>query len=321
MEMVARAAGVSKITVSRALRGSDLVRPAVRARIAEVAKQVGYRMNVAARSLRTRRSLTIAAVVEQLSRGDRPITDPLLMSIIGGLLEALTPFGYALILTTKDHFISSDAMGADGIVVIGEGEGGVGLAEMSSFELPIVVWGEPIAGLEVRVIGSDNRQGGKLAAEHLVAKGRKRLLFLGDADHPEVAARLEGVREVLASTEAILAGVVRCPFTIEGGAEAIRRSLGAGRNFDAILAVSDFIAAGACDALLAEGVRVPEDVAIVGFDDTPIAGAHRPPISSIRQDGVAAGRELGKAIVALVENGPATSIDPLPVELIVRESS
>ena len=321
METVARVAGVSKITVSRALRGSELVRPEVRERIAEAAKQVGYRMNVAARQLRTRRSQTIAVVVEQLSRGDRPITDPLLLSIIGGLLEALTPLGYALLLTTRDHFLASNAMGADGIVMIGEGEGGAGLTEIGGFDLPIIAWGEPIPGVNVKVIGSDNRQGGRLAAEHLVSIGRKRLLFLGDADHPEVAARLEGVREVLASSDAALAAIIACPFTIEGGADAIRTSLELGRQFDAVLAVSDFIAAGACDSLLAQKINVPTDVSIVGFDDTPIAAAHRPSLTSVRQDGLAAGQALGKAIVGLVEGASALTNKPLPVELVVRESS
>jgi DNA-binding LacI/PurR family transcriptional regulator len=321
METVARVAGVSKITVSRALRGSDLFRPEVRTRIAEAAKQVGYRMNVAARQLRTRRSQTIAVVVEQLSRGDRPITDPLLLSIIGGLLEALTPLGYAMLLTTRDHFLASNAMGADGIVLIGEGEGGAGLSEIGSFELPTVAWGEPIPGINFTVIGSDNLQGGRLAAEHLVTTGRKRLLFLGDAEHPEVAARLAGAREVLASSDAVLAAVVACPFTIEGGANAIRDSLESGRQFDSVLAVSDFIAAGACDALLARKIRVPGDVAVVGFDDTPIAAAHRPSLTSVRQDGVIAGQSLGKAIVNLVEGTSSPIAMPLPVELIIRESS
>ena len=321
MEMVAQRAGVSKITVSRALRGSALVRPELREKIAEAAKQAGYRMNVAARTLRTRRSHTIAVVVEQLSRGDRPIADPLLLSIIGGLLEALPPLGYALILTTQAHFLTSNAMGADGIVAIGEGEGGAGLREMVGFDLPLIAWGEPILGLDIKVIGSDNRQGGKVAAEHLVAAGRRRLLFLGDAEHPEVAARLEGVREVLAASEAVLAGVLPCPFTIEGGAAALAGALDMSLAFDAVVAASDFIAAGACDALVARGVTVPREVAIVGFDDTPIAAAHRPPLSSIRQDGLGAGQALGRAIVALIENTPGLALKPLPVELVVRASS
>jgi DNA-binding LacI/PurR family transcriptional regulator len=322
MEMVAALAGVSKITVSRALRGSDLVRPELRERIARIAGEAGYRMNVAARSLRTRRTQTIAVVIEQLARADRPITDPLLLTMIGGLLEVLTPADHAMLLTTNDHFLESNAIGADGVVVLGQGEGGRSLTQVGTFGLPLVAWGEPVPGLNVPVIGSDNRQGGRLAAEHLVGSGRKRLLFLGDAQHPEVAGRLEGVREVLAASEAALAGVIPCAFSIESGAEAVQAAIDEGIRFDAIIAVSDFIAAGACDALMARDIDVPGAVAIVGFDDTPIASTHRPSLTSVRQDATAAGRALGEAILALLDGAATPPVTtPLPVALIARESS
>ncbi len=321
MEMVAELAGVSKITVSRALRGSDVVRPHVRERVAEAAKQLGYRVNVAARSLRTRRSRTIAVVIEQLDRGDRPIADPLLLAMIGGLLEALTPADYAMLLTTHDHFVAASAMGADGVVMLGEGEGGHRLAQVEAFGLPMVAWGEPVGGVKVPVVGSANHGGGRLAAEHLVAQGRSRLLFLGDDQHPEVAARLAGCREVLAASAAMLTGVLPCAFTAEAGAAATGAAIDAGTAFDAIFAASDFIAAGACDELAARGFVVPGKVAVVGFDDAPIAAAHRPPLSSIRQDGAAAGRALGLTIVGLIEGTADAGSRQLPVELVVRESS
>jgi DNA-binding LacI/PurR family transcriptional regulator len=130
------------------------------------------------------------------------------------------------------------------------------------------------------------------------------------------------VREVLAASEAVLAGVVPCAFSIESGAEATQAALDAGTRFDAIVAVSDFIAAGACDTLTAHDIAVPRAVAIVGFDDTPIASTHRPSISSVRQDATAAGRALGNAILALIDGASALPVaTPLPVALIVRESS
>lgn len=321
MEMVAALAGVSKITVSRALRGSDLVRPQVRERITEIARQAGYRMNVAARSLRTRQSRTIAVVIEQLGRSDRPIADPLLLTIIGGLLEALTPAGYSMLLTTNDHFLASNAIGADGAVMLGQGEGAHRLDEVAAFNIPMVAWGEPVAGMKLKVIGSDNHAGGILAAEHLLSKGRKKLLFLGDTQHPEVAARLAGFREALASSEAMLVASRTCPFTVEGGKEAVHAALSEGVQFDAIFASSDYIAAGACDALAESKIEVPGKVAVVGFDDAPIASSRRPSISTIRQDGDAAGRALGEAIVALVEGGSKCGTTTLPVEVVPRETS
>jgi DNA-binding LacI/PurR family transcriptional regulator len=277
-------------------------------------------MNVAARSLRTRRTQTIAVVIEQLARDDRPIADPLLLTIIGGLLEVLTPADHAMLLTTNEHFVGSSALGADGVVVLGQGEGGRYLSRVATMGLPLVAWGEPVPGLNVPVIGSDNRQGGRLAAEHLIASGRRRLLFLGDAQHPEVAGRLEGVREVLAESEAVLAGIVPCAFSIEAGAQAIESATEKDIRFDAIVAVSDFIAAGACDALMGHDIDVPAKVAVVGFDDTPIASTHRPSLTSVRQDASAAGRALGHAILAILE-GKSPAVAPLPVTLIARESS
>lgn len=321
MEMVAALAGVSKITVSRALRGSDLVRPEVRERIAEVAKKVGYRMNVAARSLRTRETRTIAVVIDHRDSDHQSHTDPLILSIIGGLLDALTPAGYSMLLTTNEHFLSSNAVGADGAVMLGQGEGAQRVTEVAAMNLPIVAWGEPVPGVSIKVVGSDNRMGGKLAAEHLVSRGAARLLFLGDMQHPEIAARLEGFREALAASEARLVGALPCPFTPEGAAEVVRQAIDDGTGFDAIFAASDFIAAGACDALLARGIKVPTEVSIVGFDDAPIASVHRPSISSIRQDGAAAGRALGAAAIALVEGSQSATAQALPVELVARETS
>lgn len=322
MAMVAALAGVSKITVSRALRGSELVRPELRERIVRIAGEAGYRMNLAARSLRTRRTQTIAVVIEQFAHTHHSVTDPLLLTMIGGLLEVLTPADHAMLLTTFDHFVHSNAIGADGVVVLGQGKEGRSLAQVATYGLPLVAWGEPVPGLNVRVIGSDNRQGGRLAAEHLVASGRRRLLFLGDPKHPEVAGRLDGVREVLAASEATLTAVSPCAFSAESGAEAVRLALDANAAFDSIIAVSDFVAAGACDTLISRNIAVPADVSIVGFDDTPIAATHRPSLTSVRQDATLAGRALGTAILSMLDGSVEPPIAaPLPVELIVRESS
>jgi DNA-binding LacI/PurR family transcriptional regulator len=323
MERVAALAGVSKITVSRALRGSNLVRPEVRDRIAKIARESGYRMNVAARSLRTRRTQTIAVVIEQVVSDERPMADPLLLWMIGGLIEVLTPADHALLLTTSDHFLASNAIGADGIVMIGQGEDARRLEEVRSAGLPMVAWGAPVPGLNVPVIGSDNRLGGQLAARHLVEDcGRKKLLFLGDNRHPEIAGRFEGVRDVLSSSSASLAGTIACSFSIHGGVQAIQAALENGTDFDGVLAVSDFIAAGACEELERRGMRVPHDVAVVGFDDNAIASTHRPTLTSIRQDWHAAGQALGHAILGtLGYELPPEAGAPLQVELIVRESS
>lgn len=322
MAMVAEMAGVSKITVSRALSGSALVRPELREKIVKVAREAGYRMNSAARSLRTRRSQTIAMVIERLVAGDRPISDPLLLSMIGGLLESLTPAGYAMLLTTSDHYLDHNAIDADGIVMLGQGIKGERVKPIAGSGLPLVIWGAVTAANGLTVIGSDNREGGRLAAGHLVERGRRRLLFLGDPLHPEVGERLEGVRDVVAATTAALVGSVACEFSRAAGAVAVQQALDDGLDFDAVIAASDFIAAGACDALIDRNIRVPEDIAITGFDDIAVATSNRPPLTTIRQDWSAAGRLLGETILQMVAGEETVSLSTvLPVELIVRQSS
>ncbi len=322
MATIADLAGVSKITVSRALSGSELVRPELRERIAEIARGAGYRMNVAARALRTRRSRTIALVIERLVAGDRPISDPLVLAIIGGLLETLTPAGQAMLVTSSDHFLDSQVVDADGIVMLGQGVGGDRARTVAAQGLPMVAWGERLPNSDLIVIGSDNRLGGRLSAQHLIDTGRRQLVFLGNGEHPEVAARLEGVRDIVATTPAMIAAAVPCDFSRLEGAAAVRRLLIEGVTFDGIIAASDFIAAGACDALLEAGRRVPDDVAVMGFDDIAVAANNRPPLTSIRQDWARAGRLLGETVLALIEQPDAfSSPERLPVELIVREST
>lgn len=164
MAAIAELAGVSKITVSRALNGSSLVRPEVRERIVEVARSAGYRLNVAARNLRTRRSRTVAVVVEKLIDGDRPIADPILLLLLGGLLEVLTPADHAMLVTTRDHFLGALGTAADGIIMIGQGNQGSRVSEIAAFGMPMVTWGAADSD-DPSVIGSDNRLGGRLAAE------------------------------------------------------------------------------------------------------------------------------------------------------------
>jgi DNA-binding LacI/PurR family transcriptional regulator len=322
MEAVAKLAGVSKITVSRALRDSDLVRPELREHIRQVARAAGYRLNVAARNLRTRRSQMIAVVIEKLYGSDRPVADPLLLLVVGVLLEELAPAGYALLLTSSDQVLETDAVGADGIIMVGEGEGGRRARQVAELGLPTVVWGAPLPGVPVTVVGSDNREGGRMAARHLVEGGRRRILFLGDVRHPEVAARHEGVRDILSASAAALAGARACDFSRSGGAAALAAAVDEGVDFDAVIAASDFIAAGACDALRDLGRDVPGEVGVIGFDDNAIAADHRPPLSSIRQDWTLAGKILSRTLLERLAN-PDEPPEPqvLAVELVVREST
>lgn len=323
METVASLAGVSKITVSRALRGSDLVRPELRERIVQVAEEAGYRMNVAARSLRTQRTQMIAVIIDRLGHDQQPVADPLVLSMIGGLLQVLTAADHAMMLTTSEHFLASNSIAADGVIMIGQGEAGSHQSRVSALHFPMVAWGEPIAGQTIQMVSSDNREGGRLAARHILEIGCRRAVFFGDDRHPEVASRLEGVREVFSSSDGSLVATYRCAFSLDGGMEAAAKAQADGQSFDAVIAANDFIAAGACDHFRANGAEVPGDIAIVGFDDNIVAEAHRPSITTVRQDFAAAGRALAESLFTVLKDSghdlPAHV--KLPVELIRREST
>lgn len=319
MSELAGLAGVSKITVSRALRDSDLVRPELRERIKGLAREHGYRLNVAARNLRLMRTNTVAVVIESL-HGGHSLSEPTLLLLLGGLLEELTAAGYDVLLTTREHIAKVDTVSADGLIVFGQGSGASMTARAAGFGLPLVVWGSESAADGVPVIGSDNRRGGRLVAEHLVGSGRKRLFFLGDPAHPEVHDRFEGMRDVLTTSEAVLAGQQPCDFDREAGAAAVRDALAAGLRFDGVFAASDAIAAGACDALIEAGVSVPGDVSLVGYDDTQIAANHRPPLSSVRQNWLLGGQLLARSLLGLLA-GEAAESRSMDVELVARASS
>jgi DNA-binding LacI/PurR family transcriptional regulator len=173
-------------------------------------------------------------------------------------------------------------------------------------------------------VGSDNIGAGKLAGEHLLANGRRRIAFLGHADghYPEFAHRYAGLCLALES-----AGVQPDPglqhdaiTTEQAGFAAAQRLLESGREFDAVFAASDLIAVGAMRALAAAGRSVPHDVAVVGFDDIPAASLSNPPLTTVMQDIRGAGERLLETLLAQIE-GRAPPPPTLPAQLIVRASS
>ncbi|MBX3595059.1 substrate-binding domain-containing protein [Sphingomonas sp.] len=322
---VARAVGVSKITVSRAMRDSPLVRADVRQKVRETAEALGYRVNLAARDLRLQQRRRIAVIVEMKVSEERPMYDPFPLALLGGIVQQCAAAGFAVVLATGDPEMAAEARDASGIVVLGQGANHQMVRSLAALELPLVVWGaddgtETTMG--VAVVGSDNREGGRLAAAHLLARGA-RLIFLGDTSHAEVADRLAGFRESIDGKRgAALVDVRSCDFTREGGRSAMEAVLAGGAAFDGIFAQSDLVAIGAMDALNAAGIAWRDRIAVVGYDDSPAAAAHRPQLTSIRQDWTAGGRLLASAMLAQLH--PARHRSPeshiLPVSLTRRET-
>lgn len=319
MADIARELGIAKITVSRALSNHSTVKDSTRQMIRETAERMGYRLNVSARNLRQQRTRTIAVVIEMTPSHERLMSEPYPLLLLGGILQELTAAGQNMVLTTIDLF-SEAPSSADGVILLGQGVHDDAAAVIEATGLPYVVWGAEHGPPGRIVVGSDNREGGRLAAEYLLGRGRRRLLFLGDAEHGEAEDRLTGFDTGLAGSEARVVGNIPCAFTVTAGRDAVAPLLDGKRlDFDGIFASSDAIAMGAIEALQARGHRVPDDVSVVGFDDSPGAALFSPRLTSIRQDWAVGGELLAQKVLEKVA-GKAVASRAMPVSLIIRDS-
>ena len=329
MADIARLAGVSVSTVSRALNGSTLINESTRVRIGELARSLNYTINESAKNLRLQRNQTIAVVVPYDAQSRQHISDPFFLSMVGSLADALTDRGYDMLLSRVDaealDSVSAlfDAGRAVGIVLIGQWRHHDQLNALAARQVPVVVWGGQLPQQLYCTVGGDNLLGGRLATQHLLGLGRRRILFLGDVQLPEVNLRLEGYRQALAKAgldfdEAYVRNV---PFEEEHARLAIEAQVVANAPpFDAIFASSDLIAILAMRALRLSGRRVPQEVAVVGYDNITLAAYADPPLSTIHQPVAEAGAELVNALTQLIAGVPQAP-RVLPVTLVVRQSA
>ena len=317
MADLAKVAGVSAITVSRALRDSPLVNAETRARVREVAQQYGYAFNVSARNLKLRRSMTVAVVVEMKPTVERQMSGPYPLDLLGGITQELTTTGYSVLLTSLQGGSLPNVQAADGVILLGQGAHEDAMHEVQRWGRPMVVWGAVSRHESQVVVGSDNRRGGALAAERFIALGRRRPAFLGDPAHGEFAERLEGFAGALARHGITPQTPIVASFTVSAGAEAVHALLEANPQVDALFAASDLLAIGAIRALIERGRRVPEDVSVIGYDDTPLGATYVPPLTSVHQNFIDAGVLLARKVRTLIE-GEATTSETLPTHLVVR---
>jgi len=319
MEDLAKLAGVSKITVSRALRGSPLVTEETREKVRQIAEAQGYRLNVSARNLRMGRSYSVAVVVEMTPEKGRPMSDPYPLELLGGITQELTTAGYSVVLTSRQLLDTAPVQGADGLILLGQGSHGEAVTALKKRSQPLVVWGAPEADADTIVVGSDNRKGGASVAQRFVELGRKKLIFLGDVDHAEVQERCAGFIDALGGQGAV--HIMRPKaFTFEAGFDCLDALLKKkGLSFDGVLAASDLLAMGAIRALAERDIRVPEQVSVIGYDDTPGAVSFVPPLTSVHQYLRDGGVLLAKKMLAVLNGDPVAS-EMLPTALIVRST-
>lgn len=319
MADLAKVAGVSAITVSRALRASPLVNAETSERIRKVAEQYGYSFNASARNLRLRRSMMVAVVVEMKPSVERQMSGPYPLELLGGITQELTSSGYSVLLTSLQAGALPNVQAADGVILLGQGAHEDAMHEVQRWGRPMAVWGAVSRHESQIVVGSDNPRGGRLAAERFMALGRSRPVFLGDAVHGEFAERLAGFREALAGYQIAPLTPAVSGFTVTAGAQVVHALLDEHPNIDSLFAVSDLLAIGAIRALIERGRRVPEDVSVIGYDDTPLAATYVPPLTSVHQSFTDAGVLLARKIRALIDGESAES-ETLPTHLVIRST-
>ncbi len=319
MADLAKLAGLSKITVSRALGDSPLVNPQTRERIRELAREQGYKLNISARNLRLRRSHTVAVIVEMKPSTDRTMFDPYPLGLLGGISQELTAVGYSVLLTTRHGATAAAVQAADGVILLGQGVHQEAVHRFDKLGVPMVVWGAGLAGDRHVVVGSDNRLGGKLVADHFFTRGRRRPVFIGNPSHPEIYDRLSGFIDALGVHGIKPLLMRRDEFTPDSGIGAVHSLHARKVDFDAIFACSDLLAMGAIRGVQEIGRSVPGDVSVVGYDDMPLGASFLPPLSSVRQDWQEGGMLLARKVLTLIRGEPAQS-EVLPVSLIVRST-
>jgi DNA-binding LacI/PurR family transcriptional regulator len=326
LDEVARLAGVSRSAASRAINQSGHASRSTREAVERAVRELGYVPNPTARALATRQS---GAVVLAISHHDSELfADPFYAQIIAGVSAALERTDLLLMLALADSDLGRARLErvlrsrhADGIMLMGL-HGDDPLYHLAGkLELPVVYGGRPLNAEPAWYVDADNRGGGRLAAEHLIGLGRRRIAALtGALDTYVGAARLRGFQDALA-VAGLGPGLVEIgDFTEVSGAETMSRLLAAHPDVDAIFAASDSMAAGALRVLKAAGRSVPGDVAVVGFDDSLIARYTSPPLTTVAQPIRQLGSEMAKMLVSLIDGEQAGPLI-LPTRLVIREST
>jgi DNA-binding LacI/PurR family transcriptional regulator len=338
LQDVARVAGVSRATVSRVINNIRNVDPEIHRVVSEAVAATGYVPNRAARSLVTGRAGSIALVISELdSRWEddpflgRFLTDPFFGRVLGGLLSVLREPGVNLALTlagsetARNQLISDLRQGrCDGAVVISLHPRDPLPGLLAEAKLPVVLFGRPPHPLSLTHVDLANAQGAKLAAEHLFERGcRRPVTITGPLDQPAGSDRLEGFRVGLAARGIRDVPSVEADFSQSGGGRAMETLLAEHPDLDGVFVASDLMAQGALPVLRDYGRRIPEDVAVIGFDDSSVAPASRPPLTTIRQPVEDMAVELARLLMTQAgrDDQPRTTSVIFEPTLVIRESA
>ena len=329
IEDIARLANVSKSTVSRALNNSPLLRQETKDRIQAIAREHNFHMHAPARSLSMRQSRTIAFVTHVYHMESCLGEDLFGMELMNGIVNGLHSLGYDTLIINVNPRETSwvnqylDSGRVDGFVLMTSCRKQAYIKTMVDAQAPFIIWGVPATKYHVCSVAGDNFEGGRLAAEHLLRLGRQRVAFIGGSDYElEVQHRYQGYESALAAAGLGVdeKRVVYGDYSHESGITCMKELLEKDPDLDAVFVCSDLMAIGAIDVIQKSGKRVPEDIAVVGYDDISLAYFNNLPLTTIRQNIQLAGKLLAENLIQYIQTGVITNVT-LPVELVVRKSA
>ena len=329
IEDIARLAKVSKSTVSRALNDSPLIKEETKERIRAIASQYDFRINVPARQLSLQKSRTIAFVTHPYYRESFSLDDLFGLEIMGGISSGLHANGYDMLVVHMNprdvewahQYLDSGRV--DGFILMTSTRKQTHIKALEAMGAPFIIWGIPRPDSNCCSVTGDNFSGGKQAAEYLISTGRQRIAFLGGpSDELEVQRRYKGYESALqvAGRTVEPALVAYGDYSHASGALAMQRLLEKVPDLDAVFVNSDLMAIAAIDVIHKLGRQVPEDVAVVGYDDLSVAALNNPPLTTIRQNITLAGKLLAQNLIQYLQTGVVTNVN-MPVELVVRKSA
>lgn len=328
LQDLADLAGVSRATASRALNDSPMANEKTKKRLKALAKKHNYSVNRRARNFRLSRTSVVAVVFMLDIKSHQHMSDPFFLNMLGGIADCLGEHDYDLLLAHAPVIDIRDLKGSriigqsDGAIIIGQGEQHQQLNELAAADHRIVVWGYPVKDKNYVVVGGDNLSGGYAATRHLLEQGCRKIALFGKTDNPENAARFDGYLNALHDYETRADPKLKfdVPFEMHGAREAVVEIIRLNTELDGVVCLTDVMALAAISAFQELGVRIPEDVAVVGYDDISLAAFSSPPLTTIRQHIHQAGRILVESVLGLI-NGETVTDTMLPSELVVRKSS
>jgi DNA-binding LacI/PurR family transcriptional regulator len=321
---IARAAGVSHTTVSRALRGSPAISDETTARIRQLAREMGYTPSAVAQSLLSRRTYTIGVVITT-------IADPFTVQIVGGVEEMAQAAGYSVFLSTSHNNPEQEIAvvetfhrrRVDAIIVISSRVGSVYSSRLDQIQVPIVLVNNNEEGDYLYSVAVDDITAARSATEYLISLGHRRIGYIGAANRPRSnRRRLDGYQMALRQADIpAMPALILSPTAdsdVERGKLALVQLKSA--QATAVFCYNDLTAIGLLMACRQLGITVPQDLSIFGFDDIEPALYVTPPLTTIRQPRTKLG-QLAMSMVLDLLNGQKVQDQTLDCELIVREST